>query len=216
MSNSQVKISLPYAVKIEKPQAVPSNVHTALNEGRKLNLSRCQQTKPSVDCASFRVKQEKCRERVAKVWKICHPKQLECDCNHGCDFILDRGLMSRSEHLNYLAQPKKVSGNIFEKLTKNFTRKSSLVSENPTALRSLGIKTNTTSLTPHQRAGQAKNCSRSADLQRACRSSFNDPSKKLPQQALQKGLPNTARGHVGGSSQGKSIPAEKGDASKKN
>lgn len=104
MSKSQVKMSS----KIEKSATECSNVQKALAEGQRLNLSRCQQDTPRVDCAAIRKKEKKCREREARVWKVCYDEEDDeaCECRHGCDFILDRSLMTRSEHVRFLARPK--------------------------------------------------------------------------------------------------------------
>jgi hypothetical protein len=115
MSKLQVKIPPSTDLKIEKPKTVPSNVRTAVDEGQKLNLHRCQQGKPNEASSCSGVRQRKCPERDARIWKVFYPNEPKfCGCNHQNDFVLDRSLLSKREHLDYLALPKKVCGKYSE------------------------------------------------------------------------------------------------------
>jgi hypothetical protein len=84
-----------------------SSVKSTVELGRKLNSARCHEKPKSLARHDETKCARKCEE---KVWKIQFPFEMKkCfPCNHHNGFVIDRNLLTLTDHIDLLSQPRKV------------------------------------------------------------------------------------------------------------
>lgn len=103
MSKLEVKVLEP-----SKSEMFSSCIRSCMENGRRINLERYHTKQVPISARKNRRKPAESRDVL--VWKILFPRRPKySNCNHNDGVILNRQALGRSDHLSYLAQPKKVN-----------------------------------------------------------------------------------------------------------